>query len=44
MTCTAGASRIAAAFSTAGGAPGAADAIEIRLLARAADAEHPPRS
>jgi hypothetical protein len=43
MTRTAGASRIAAAFATAGGAFAAADTIETRLLARAAGAGRPPR-
>jgi MGT family glycosyltransferase len=37
---TAGAQRVAAAFDTAGGAPAAADAVETRLLGRAADAQH----
>jgi MGT family glycosyltransferase len=43
MTRTAGASRIAAAFTTAGGALAAADTIETRLLARATGAGHPPQ-
>jgi MGT family glycosyltransferase len=40
MTCRPGAERTAAAFTAAGGAPAAADAIEVRLLGRPA---HPER-
>jgi len=37
---TAGAKRIAAAFATSGGAPGAVDAIETRLLGLTPDTDH----
>ncbi|HEX7535534.1 MAG TPA: glycosyltransferase [Dermatophilaceae bacterium] len=40
---TAGAERIAAAFAAAGGASGAADAVETRLLRRAPDTDHDTR-
>ena len=44
ITRTAGAERIAAAFATAGGAPGAADAVETRLLGLAPDTKHALRT
>lgn len=44
ITRTAGAERIAAAFATAGGAPGAADAVETRLLGLAPDTRHALRT